>query len=168
MAAVARLRTSGNAEVLSVQAQLLSTPLVPNPAGAGFAPHHRVPQARFMAAVPSARRALAVIADSMEEPLSMARLAVASGLSKRTLHRVVSREFGLSPMALSRRIRLLEVRAELQAPGPGTTVTDAAFRLGFTHLGRFAGEYARAFGERPSETLRRARCTRARDQRLSA
>jgi AraC-like DNA-binding protein len=104
----------------------------------------------------------------MDEPLSMARLAMASGLSKRTLHRVVSREFGLPPIALSRRMRLLEVRAELETPGPGTTVTDAAFRLGFTHLGRFAGEYAREFGERPSETLLRARRERARDRRLLA
>jgi len=94
---------------------------------------------------------------SMDEPPSVARLALESGLSKRTLHRIVRREFGLPPMALSRRIRLLEVRAELEAPRPDTTVTVAAFRWGFTHLGRFAGEYAREFRERPSETLRRAR-----------
>ena len=100
--------------------------------------------------------------NSMDEPPSIARLALESGLSKRTLHRVVRREFGLSPMALSRRIRLIEVRAELEAPRPETTVTEAAFRWGFTHLGRFAGEYAREFGERPSETLHRARDERAR------
>ena len=93
----------------------------------------------------------------MDEPPSVAKLALESGLSKRTLHRVVRREFGLSPMALSRRIRLREVRAELQAPKAETTVTVAAFRWGFTHLGRFAGEYAREFGERPSETLRSAK-----------
>lgn len=155
-------------EVLSVQVQLQPTTLVPNPAGARIAPHHRCQPARFPAAAPPARRALALIASSMEEPLSMARLAMASGLSKRTLHRVVSRESGLPPIALSRRMRLLEVRAELRAPGPATTVTDSAFRLGFTHLGRFAGEYAREFGERPSETLRRARRERALDRRLPA
>jgi AraC-like DNA-binding protein len=93
----------------------------------------------------------------MDEPLSVARLATASGLSKRTLHRVVRREFGLPPIALSRRMRLLEVRAQLRSPAPSTTVTGAAFRWGFTHLGRFAREYAREFGERPSETLQRAR-----------
>jgi AraC-like DNA-binding protein len=132
------------------------------------APHLRFTPDRFSVAAPSARRALALIVNSMDEPLSMARLAMASGLSKRTLHRVVSREFGLPPITLSRRMRLLEVRAELETPGPGTTVTDAAFRLGFTHLGRFAGEYAREFGERPSETLLRARRERARDRRLLA
>ena len=117
---------------------------------------------------PSAHRALAHIVMSMEEPLSITRLAVRSGLSKRTLHRVVRRELGLSPMALSRRMRLREVRAELEAPRPGTTVTDAALRWGFTHLGRFAGEYAREFGERPSETLWRTRKRREEPLRLLA
>jgi len=114
------------------------------------------------AVTPSAQRALALMVKSMDEPPSVTRLARESGLSKRTLHRVVRREFGLSPMALSRRIRLREVRAELEAPKPETTVTAAAFRWGFTHLGRFAGEYAREYGERPSETLQRARNAGAR------
>ena len=120
-----------------------------------FRPHWRLPLAERSAATPSARRALALMVNAMDEPPSITRLALESGLSKRTLHRVVRREFGLSPMALSRRIRLLEVRAELESPKAGTTVTEAAFRWGFTHLGRFAGEYAREFGERPSETLQR-------------
>ena len=129
-----------------------------------FLPHWRLPLAERSAATPSARRALTLMVNSMDEPPSISRLALESGLSKRTLHRVVRREFGLSPMALSRRIRLLEVRADLEAPKPDTTVTVAAFRWGFTHLGRFAGEYAREFGERPSETLQRARDERARSR----
>ena len=145
-----------------MQAQIDVRHPMPGPAGAGiFQPHWRLPLAERSAVTPSAHRALALLVNSMHEPPSVARLALASGLSKRTLHRVVSREFGLPPMALSRRIRLLEVRAELEAPRPDTTVTVAAFRWGFTHLGRFAGEYASEFGERPSETLRSARDGRA-------
>lgn len=60
-------------------------------------------------------------------------------------------------MALLRRARLHMVRAELQARGAQTTVTSAALQWGFTHLGRFAGEYASEFGESPSRTLQRAR-----------
>ena len=146
-----------------MQAQVQSRPPIASPVSDGTClPHRRFPRVGFSAVTPSAHRALALMVKSVDEPLSITRLAMESGLSKRTLHRVVRREFGLSPMALSRRIRLLEVRAELEAPKPGTTVTEAAFRWGFTHLGRFAGEYAREFGERPSETLRRARNQGAR------
>jgi transcriptional regulator GlxA family with amidase domain len=145
-------------EVLIVQAQVdVRSPMSAPDRHGTSAPHRWLPRARRSAVTPSADRALALIVKTMDEPLSVTRLAMRSGLSKRTLHRVVRREFGLSPMALSRRIRLREVRAELEAPRQDTTVTGAAFCWGFTHLGRFAGEYARAFGERPSDTLRRAR-----------
>jgi transcriptional regulator GlxA family with amidase domain len=87
----------------------------------------------------------------------VARLASAAGLSGRTLNRVIQRESGLSPMALLRRVRLAQARLELDAPGPGTTVTKVALDCGFTHLGRFSLDYAQHFGEPPSETLRRAR-----------
>ncbi len=147
-----------NLEVVVVQAHVDVGHPIPGSAGAGtYQPHWKLLLAERSATTPSAHRALALMVNSMDEPPSVARLAQESGLSKRTLHRVVRREFGLPPMALSRRIRLLEVRVELEAPSPETTVTVAAFRWGFTHLGRFAGEYAREFGERPSETLRRAR-----------
>ena len=150
-------------EVLVVQAQVQPRLPMSSPVLDGtFHPHWRLPPTERSAATPSARRALALMVNSMDEPPSITRLALESGLSKRTLHRVVRREFGLSPMALSRRIRLVEVRAKLEAPKADTTVTAAACQWGFTHLGRFAGEYATEFRERPSETLRRARDAGAR------
>ena len=103
------------------------------------------------------RRAADLLMDQLHEPWSVDRLASALGLSSRTLHRVVRREFGVSPMLLLRQARLAQARSELGAPGPGTTVTRVALDCGFTHLGRFSQEYARQFGEPPSETLRRAR-----------
>ncbi len=106
---------------------------------------------------PQSRRAPDLLMDRMHEPWSVDRLASALGLSTRTLHRVVRREFGVSPMLLLRKARLAQARSELDAPGPGATVTTVALDCGFTHLGRFSQEYARQFGEPPSETLRRAR-----------
>jgi transcriptional regulator GlxA family with amidase domain len=158
MQAGARAWIRTKPEVLIVQAQVdVRSPMSAPDRHGTSAPQRWLPRVRRSAVTPSADRALALIVKTMDEPLSVTRLAMRSGLSKRTLHRVVRREFGLSPMALSRRIRLREVRAELEAPRQDTTVTVAAFRWGFTHLGRFAGEYARVFGERPSDTLRRAR-----------
>jgi transcriptional regulator GlxA family with amidase domain len=109
----------------------------------------------------AARRAVDFIVNRLDEPLSIRRVARASGLSTRTLHRVIRRHYGVSPMALLRRARLATARRELLAACPGTTVTTAALACGFSHLGRFSQCYACQFGESPSDTLRRARAARA-------
>jgi AraC-like DNA-binding protein len=98
-----------------------------------------------------------VLMARLDEPWSIGRLSQALGLSARTLHRVVRRELGVSPMRLLRQARLAQARSALAAPRPGTTVTTVALDYSFNHLSRFAQQYARHFGESPSETLRRAR-----------
>jgi AraC-like DNA-binding protein len=105
----------------------------------------------------ASRRTSHLLLARLDEPWSIGRLSQTLGLSTRTLHRVVRREAGVSPMRLLRQARLAQARSELAAPRPGTTVTSVALDYGFTHLSRFAQQYARHFGESPSETLRRAR-----------
>lgn len=102
-------------------------------------------------------RVLESAVDATLEPWSVARLASVCGLSERSLHRVTVRIFGVAPIALLRRQRLSRARADLQALALETTVTSVALSWGFTHLGRFSRDYARQFGESPSETMRRAR-----------
>jgi AraC-like DNA-binding protein len=106
---------------------------------------------------PPHRRAAVLLTHEFRETWSVGSLASAAGLSSRTLNRVVRREFGLSPMAVLRKARLAQAHADLQAAAPGATVTSVALDSGFNHLGRFSLDYAREFGESPSETLRRAR-----------
>jgi AraC-like DNA-binding protein len=105
---------------------------------------------------PPHRRAAVLLTHEFRETWSVGSLASAAGLSSRTLSRVVRREFGLSPMALVRQLRFAQARADLAAAHPRATVTTVALDCGFSHLGRFSVEYVRRFGERPSETLRRA------------
>jgi len=50
--------------------------------------------------------------------------------------------------------RLTLARERLRRPGP-QTVSEVALDCGFWELGRFAQAYRAAYGERPSETLRR-------------
>ena len=51
--------------------------------------------------------------------------------------------------------RLAGVRRELRLAPSEVRVVDVANRWGFWHMGRFAADYRKQFGEQPSETLRR-------------
>lgn len=101
-------------------------------------------------------RAEEYLAAHLTDPVSSADLAAVSGVSYRTLSRAFRRAHGVTPMAFVRALRLEAVHRELLGSrSPDVTVTEVAFRYGFGNLGRFAGEYQRAFAEKPSETLRR-------------
>jgi len=92
-----------------------------------------------------------------EQDVQLADIRQAAGVSPQRLHDGFKQHFGLSPLAYLKRFRLESVRRSL-LEGPGhDTVATTALRWGFNHLGRFAGEYQQAFGERPSHTLARRR-----------
>lgn len=77
-------------------------------------------------------------------------------VSGRTLRTAFHERYGLGPMAYFQTLRLNAVRNELITGDPETvSVTHVARKLGFGHLGKFAGYYRRLFGELPSKTLRR-------------
>ena len=102
-----------------------------------------------------AKRAIDLLHEHPETPWSSAELARATGASARTLQRAFEQSGQPSPMLYLQRLRLQRVHAELAANSPdAVTVTMVAGRWGFVHLGRFAGQYRRLFGETPSETLR--------------
>ena len=90
-------------------------------------------------------------------PVRISRLCRVVGLSERSLRNAFYRVHGMSPKRCLLADRLREVRRALSETGEKpTTVTDVATRFGFYELGRFAVTYRKAFGERPSATLRGA------------
>ncbi len=89
--------------------------------------------------------------------ITMARLVGVSGVAERTLTKHFRAFLGLSPLNYLLRLRLVTVRETLLRGASGASVTKVATQYGFTHLGRFAIHYQRAFGESPSATLRRVR-----------
>lgn len=101
------------------------------------------------------RRAAEYIAAHLQEPLVLARIARAGGVSVRSLCAGFREHFGQSPMAYVRSQRMDHARSELMRAAPGTHVTEVALRWGFTHLGRFCARYRRRYGETPAETLRK-------------
>jgi AraC-like DNA-binding protein len=104
----------------------------------------------------AARRAAAYLDSHRDRHTSVGELAAACATSVRSLYRGFEQEFGTSPLRYQKQARLDCIRADLLSAAPGATVTHVAFRWGVTHLGRFAQEYARRFGEAPSATLKRA------------
>ena len=108
-----------------------------------------------------ARRSLRLAVDYIDahlgDSLSPGDVAAVVGMSERSLQRGFREQFETTPMRYIEERRLAAVRDELSAPGPATTVGETAYRWGFSHLPRFAAAYLRRYGERPSETLARAR-----------
>lgn len=93
-----------------------------------------------------------------DQPLTVDDLAAYAGVSTRSLFAGFKKYRNTTPMALLRYVRMKRAHADLLAPKTAdATVTEVALNWGFAHLGRFTAEYKKAFGESPSETLRRAR-----------
>jgi AraC family ethanolamine operon transcriptional activator len=63
----------------------------------------------------------------------------------------------MGPNEYRRLRRLNRVRAALRHADVVSSVPDIVASFGISGLGRFAGQYRRAFGESPSSTLRSAR-----------
>ncbi|MGY3390990.1 AraC-like DNA-binding protein [Bradyrhizobium sp. USDA 3311] len=95
------------------------------------------------------------LADSAGEPLDLAQLACAAGIGIRALQLGFRRHFGVSISEMLLDMRLAGLHARLAQAPPDASITEIAFDLGFTHLGRMAGAYREKFGETPSATLRR-------------
>lgn len=103
----------------------------------------------------SVHRAVAYLRENATAAITLADIALAAGVPERTLHDAFKRFEKVSPLRYLRDLRLDQVHDQLSAGGDDVNVTTIALNAGFTHLSRFAQDYAERFGERPSETLRR-------------
>ena len=88
----------------------------------------------------------------LEEPLTIRRVALALGVSIRTLQRSFARHRTYSPKRFLAERRLRLAREALRA-GEQSSVTRVALATGHSHLGQFSVDYRRRFGESPSQTL---------------
>ena len=90
--------------------------------------------------------------------LSTDQLRAYAGVSERTHQYAFHDRFVLTPESFIKARRLAAVSAMLKRiDAEVATVGDIAAQFGFWHTGQFAADYRRAFGELPSDTLRRAR-----------
>jgi AraC-like DNA-binding protein len=101
------------------------------------------------------KRALDAMHAEPWRAFSAADLAEIAGVGVRLLQESFKQHVGVSPLAYLRRLRLDGVHADLIRSDPWqVSVSDVAYRWGFTHLGRFAIAYRERFGESPSRTLK--------------
>jgi AraC-like DNA-binding protein len=101
------------------------------------------------------RRALEYIDAHLDAPVTLAGLVAITGVPGRTLLKHFKDHHGVSPMRYWRDRRFARVRHALLHDRNGESVTAIATAWGFYHLGRFATEYSRRFGESPSQTRQR-------------
>lgn len=102
------------------------------------------------------KRAAEILAARAAEPISIADVAVAAGVGLRSLERSFKAVHGCTLRDFLRTERLELARRRLLTATPGTTVTQILHASGFGHPGEFSRAYCSRFGERPSDTLRRA------------
>jgi AraC-like DNA-binding protein len=101
-------------------------------------------------------QAMQAIDANPEMPWTAGQLAEVAGVGLRSLEEGFRRHVGVSPIQYLRSVRLDRAHQDLLSEEPETTtVTEIAFRWGFSHLSRFAEAYAQRYGEKPSDTLRR-------------
>jgi transcriptional regulator GlxA family with amidase domain len=101
----------------------------------------------------SLRRAREYIDAHLGDPISLGGIATATGYSARTLSSAFREHLGTTPMRYVRDRRLDRLRRQLTESSD--SVSTAAARCGFAHLGRVSAAYCARFGELPSDTVRR-------------
>lgn len=99
-------------------------------------------------------RALEFIQQNIKEEVPVEALAEHCNVSPRTLYNLFAKHLDTTPKQYIKHARLKELQHKIRHDPKIRNVTEAALDYGFTHLGRFASDYRRLFGELPSETLR--------------
>jgi AraC family ethanolamine operon transcriptional activator len=86
---------------------------------------------------------------------SISALCDLVNVSERTLQYAFRDEFDVTPKQFIKAWKLNAVRRELAGIGASRKVAHVAVEHGFWHMGQFAADYRKMFGELPSETVQR-------------
>ncbi len=91
---------------------------------------------------------------NLDTIISVKDLCREGNVSERTLLYIFRDRLDVTPKEFLQACKLRKVQHDLLS-GEAKTVTDAATRWGFWHMGQFAADYRKMFGELPSATLKR-------------
>lgn len=96
------------------------------------------------------RRAEEFMLANLRRHVLMTELCRELGVSERTLRYAFGDIFGTSPLAYFKMLKLNAIRREIVRASSGAGVQEVARQWGVVHLGNFAADYKRLFGEAPS------------------
>ena len=89
-----------------------------------------------------------------DKPFKVSELSQAIAVSESTLNRLFNAKFGISPKSYLIKLRLNAVYQDLKQSSPDKIkIYMIANKWGFWHMGQFAADYRKLFGELPMETL---------------
>lgn len=100
-------------------------------------------------------RAIRTLRESYRETLAVAELARSVGMSTSSFHKHFKSVTMTTPLQYQKDLRLTEARRLLRTGA--STVTEAAFEVGYESPSQFSREYARKFGAPPRSELTTAR-----------
>jgi len=98
---------------------------------------------------PQVRRAVALMEDNIEEPLSVPDVAEGVGVSQRKLERLFRKYVGRSAIAYYRMLRLQNARVLLT--NTELSIREISVACGYLSLSHFAKSFAEQYGKRPRE-----------------
>jgi len=101
------------------------------------------------------RRALALIDEHACAAITVQEVCRLAGVSWRTLDYAFRERFGVTPKAYIKATRLNAAHRALKFAPAGAKISEIASFWGFWHMGQFAADHRRMFGELPSQTLAR-------------
>jgi AraC family ethanolamine operon transcriptional activator len=96
------------------------------------------------------------IDERYDEQIRLKELYLEAQVSGRTIQNLFRKSTGLSPKSYITGKKLYQVHRELwHTKNAEQSITDIIANAGFWHMGQFAADYSKLFGELPSETVRR-------------
>jgi AraC-like DNA-binding protein len=104
------------------------------------------------------QKARAFIESHLDREIDLAGIAAAVNISPRLLQKAFAQEYDCSPMRFVMRSRLERIRQELERSNGNLRIIDVMMNYGISQGGKFAKDYQQLFGEKPSDTLKRAAC----------
>jgi AraC-like DNA-binding protein len=114
------------------------------------------PALRYMAVADShlnqVSRAIATIRSGFDQPLRIADIATAAGMSPSSLHDHFKAVTKMTPLEYQKQLRLQEARRLMLSGG---TAGSAGFAVGYESPSQFNREYARLFGAPPRRDIER-------------